>query len=340
VIAPYAAASDGSRYESSGSKSFRMIRSFNSLDIVRCAVASTTGLSNRAVTLGALPRRGSYWHPLLRLSKLHLSPRTVDSAWVWTEAYQLHGIAVVAPRSGLGSWEVTSLHLASVQSESLAELLEEATGAAAAQGAERVFLRLQEDDPVVEAARKSGFFPCLRETLYQGLPIPGGTRSGSLFDADSRLREKEPRDDYGLFRLHNATVPVSVRRLTGMTFDQWRASQEQPPGRPLEHVFEKADEIRGWVRTARRKANGHLAVALHADDRAIMQDVVDSGLKRLTKAKVVNCLAPEYETGFQAALEARNFEPVDQFVTLVKNTGKTATELQRGRSAFASVDGP
>ncbi len=317
-----------------------MIRSFNSLDIVRCAVASTAGLSNRAVTLGALPRRGSYWHPLLRLSKLHLSPRTVDSAWVWTEASQLHGIVVVAPRSGLGSWEVTSLHLASVQSESLAELLEEATAAAASQGAERVFLRLQDDDPVVEAARRSGFFPCFRETLYRGSPMPSGSRSGSLFDADSRLREKEPRDDYGLFRLHNATVPVSARRLTGMTFDQWRASQERPPGRPVEHVFEKADEIRGWVRSARRRSNGHLAVALHVDDRAIMQDVVDSGLKGLASAKTVHCLAPEHETGFQAALVATSFEPVDQFVTLVKTTGKTAAELQRGRSAFASVEGP
>ncbi|MDP6072359.1 MAG: hypothetical protein QGG34_12525 [SAR202 cluster bacterium] len=315
-----------------------MIRSFNSLDIVRSALASTRGLSNRAVTLSSLPRHGSYWRPIIRLSRLQLTPRALDSAWAWTEGAQLHGIAVVAPRSGLQSWEVTSLHLASVQPGPLSELLEEAAGAAAMRGAERIFLRLQDDDLVVDAARKSGFFPCVGETLLRGAAIQNGTRSGSLFDDATRLRRMVPRDDYGLFRLHNASVPVSVRRVTGMTFDQWRASQESQPGRRLERVFEKADAIRGWVRTSKRGGAGYLSAALHADDRAIMPDVVDSGLRRLAGARDVYCLTPEYETSLQAALDARRFVAVDHFVTLVKTTGKTAAELQRGRSALASIE--
>ncbi len=316
-----------------------MIRSFNSLDIVRCALAATKGLSNRAVTLGNLPGRGSYWRPLLRLSRRHLSPRAVGSAWVWVEAFRVHGIATVSPRSGLQSWEVVNLHLASVPSQPVSELLEETAAAAASRGAERVYLRLEPDDPVVDAARLCGFFPCTRETLYRGSPLQGDSRTGSLFDADSRLREKEPRDDYGLFRLYNASTPVSVRMLVGMTFDQWKASRERPAGRCSERVFEGADAIRGWVRTARRRSDGHLSVMLHADDRVVMQDVTDAGLRGLAGARAVYCLVPEYDTALATALEARGFEPVGQFVTLVKTTAKTANQLERGRSALASLEG-
>ena len=306
--------------------------------MVRCAIVGEKSMRNHAFTLSGLSHSRSFGVSLLDLSRKHLSPRAKDAAWVWAEGRHVLGVASVRPRVGLQSWEVANLYLDSPSRLPVADLLEQMSASAVAQGAERIFLRVQQDDDLISAARLSGFFPLTFETLYCGHPLSEESGQGSLFDTDSRLRKKEKPDEYGLFRLHNIATPAEVRKLSGMTFDQWAASHEQSPGRYDERVFEGEGSIRGWLGTARRSSIGNLSTLLHPDDEAVMEDIVIAGLRRLSNTKKVFCVVPKYQYALRRSLEDHGFQPEREFITLVKSTAKTALESNLVRSALASSE--
>ena len=296
-------------------------------------------MRNHAFTLSGLSHSRSFGVSLLLdLSRKRLSPRANDAVWVWCEGRHVLGVASVRPRTGMKSWEVANLYLDSPSRMPVADLLEQLSASAVSQGAERIFLRLQQDDEVVSSARLSGFFPSTKESLYRGQPLTENSRKGSLFDADSRLRKKEKPDEYGLFRLYNLATPADVRTLSGMTFDQWAASHEQSPGRRDERVFEGEAAIRGWLGTARRSSMGNLSTMLHPDDEAVMGDIVAAGLRRLSSTKRVFCVVPEYQYALRRALEEQGFQLEGEFITLVKSTAKTVRDSKLVRSALASTD--
>ena len=304
--------------------------------MVRCALVGDKGMRNHAFTLSELSHSRSFGVSILELSRKRFSPRAKDAAWVWSEGRHVLGVASVRPRAGLKSWEVANLYLDSPSRMPVADLLEQLSASAVSQGAERIFLRLQQDDEVVSSARLSGFFPLTPETLYRGLPLSEGRDQASIFDADSRLRKKEKPDEYGLFRLHNIATPAEVRALTGMTFDQWTASHEPSPGPRDERVFEGEAAIRGWLGTAQRSSTGNLSTMLHPDDEAVMEDIVAAGLRRLSSTKTVFCVVPEYQYALRRALEEQGFQPKGEFITLVKSTAKTVRDSKLVRSALAS----
>ena len=109
-------------------------------------------------------------------------------------------------------------------------------------------MRVRQGDPLADAARLSGFFPCVPEVLYRR----PGHRTASLDSFPSQtsvsLRKKKRGDDYALFRLYNAAIPSEVRSAVGMTFDQWMASREQSSGRRQEFVLDTHAGVRGWLR--------------------------------------------------------------------------------------------
>ena len=312
------------------------IRHFDPLDVVRCALVGENSMLNHAFTLSGLSHPRSFGVTLLDLSRKRLSPRTKDTVRVWSEGRRVLGIASVRPRAGKQSWEVANLYLDSPSRLPVANLLEQLSVSAASQGAERIFLRLQQNDDVISSARLSGFFPMMQETLYRGEPLSEETGQGSLFDADTRLRKKEKPDEYGLFRLHNIATPAEVRILSGMTFDQWASSHEQSPGRYDERVFDGKGTIRGWLGTARRSFVGNLATMLHPDDESVIEDIIIAGLSRLSNTKTVFCVVPEYQFALSRTLEQQNFRPEVEFITLVKSTTKTVLESNLARSALAS----
>ena len=306
----------------------------------RSAVFGQRGMRNRAFTLGGLAGRRSQGLSLLGLSRKHLSPRAKDRAWVWSNGNRVMGVASVRPRAGRRSWEVPALYIGSTAKLAVSELLERAATSAAAAGAERVFLRLREDDEVISAARVGGFSPCMSETLYQGRS--SGTNHGKapLFDAPGRMRPMEPSDDYRLFRLYHAATPASVRSLVAMTFDQWQASREHSPGRSEQRVFEREDAIRGWFGTSLGSGVGALSAMVHPDDNAVLPDIVSLGLRALSSARTILCVVPEYQATLGGILEDRGFEPVEQFITLVKASAKSSRFADAVRSALASTESP
>ena len=268
-------------------------------------------------------------------------PNAKDRAWVWRTGNRVMGVASVRPRAGRRSWEVPALYIGSTARLAVSELLEQAAKSAAGNGAERVFLRLREDDEVISDARVGGFFPCMSETLYQS--ASGGSSgtsygNGPLFDA--RMRPMEPSDDYGLFRLYNAATPAPVRTLVAMTFDQWQASREQSPGRHEQRVLERDDNVRGWLGTSLGSGVGALSALVHPDDNLVLPEIVSLGLRTLSSANTIWCIVPEYQASLGQILEDRGFEPVEHFITLVKTSAKTSRYTDAVRSALASTESP
>ena len=313
------------------------VRPLQPLDMVRCAAMGRGDMSSLAFPLLEMGSAQSFRLPILRLSRRHLWPRSEDSVWVWTEGRRPLGIASVRPRSAINSWELSHLFADARHEASIQDLLEATTRASASQGAERVFLRLPAESDTVTLARRAGFFPGFRETLYRGRPDLSRIGQG-LFDVDSRLRTRLDKDDHDLFRIYNAATPVRVRQLVGMTLVQWRASRERRPGRRQERVFEIDGSVRGLLETSLSFGTGILALSIHPDYTALTPDVVDAGLRSLSRAGTVFAMVPEHTPEMARALEERGFRAAGDFATLVNSTAQMVRERVPSRSSLAAAE--
>ena len=248
--------------------------------------------------------------------------------WALCNRSRVIALAIVRQRSGPQSWEVTQLFSdpRTGTDHQLADLLEKLSGTAASHGGERVFLRLRSDDPLIDVARLSGYFPCVAEVLHKGMPLRRGhsEASGAAAEEEAPLPRKKTRaDHHGLFRLYNAATPQEVRSSSAMTFNQWSASHEHTSGRWREFVVETDSAITGWVGTLRRVRTGQMSTVVHPDDDRSLDSIVDFGLRRLGGAKAVYCLVPEYQVAFRSVLAQRGFNEVASYITLVKSTVST-----------------
>ena len=286
--------------------------------------------SNRAYTLDSpdpAERRGLSLTETVRTA---MPPRRGRS-WLSFKDRRPIALVTAGPRSHAQSWELRQLLMDQGAEECLPALLESVSRTAAAKGGKRVFLRLVRDDPAVDHARQSGFFPCFRETLFKGTPLrqTDGSRGS--------LREKEARHDYDLFRLYNATTPAEVRSTVGMTFDAWRASTERPRGRRTEYVLESSGQAIGWVRYARRSSTGILSAVFQPSAEEGLASAIEFALGRLSGASTVYCLVPEFQAALGRVLASYRFDAVCEFETVVGSTVVRAEQKARKRVRIAST---
>ena len=217
------------------------------------------------------------------------------------------------------------------------DLLESVSRRVAASGGEKVFARLLREDPLVDIARLGGFYPCVAELLYKG-PARRDKGAHEVFPetAATHLRTREQVDQFDLFRLYNASTPSEIRHVFAITLDQWRAGQEQYGGRCQEFVLESGSGLRGWLMSGQRSGVGQLAATVHPDNEDSLGPVVDFGLDQLKGTRAVYCLVPEYQVALQRVLTDRGFEPVSEYVTLVKKLAVIAKEKAHARATIAS----
>ena len=244
-------------------------------------------------------------------------------------------MGAICPRSGKKSWEVSHLYAAPDSDGALMALLEQTSAASAYGGAERVFLRVEADSDIIPAARRAGFFPCFRETLYRRQTSGLETGRG-LFDADSHSVRRRPEHDHALFRIYNETTPLKARQLVGMTLEQWKDSREPAVGRPKERALELDGAVRGWLGTSVRSGVGRIEIMLHPDYTALTSDLVDSGLRSLAEAMSVVAVVPEYVPILGGALEERGFRSEGEFATLVKSIALMERQAAVARTSLVA----
>ena len=200
------------------------------------------------------------------------------------------------------------------------------------EGAEKVFIRTLREDPLVDAARVSGYFPRLPEVLYTR--VSEHRSSNAATDNDASITPKSPVEEHDLFRLYNATTPSEVRYGIGMTIDQWQASRERPRGKLHEYVWRSEDHhVAGWILIARKGNEGYLSVTVHPDFESNTEALVDYALERLKGVKSLYAVVPEYQVALKRVLEERGFTATSDLVTLVKSTTISVTDSTRSRVA-------
>ena len=231
-----------------------MITAFRMGDALRCMLVNAPGGGNLAAPTESVVRcrplpNSAFW----RQSLARNSNRVTVGDW---NGMDLSSLASARVRSGVRAWEVGRLHLK--DSEQAIDLLEQVVAAAGARGAERVFLRLPRDSQIVDEARRAGFKPYYEEIHFTGYEWTGSAHAvaddgGNDVNGDQvgtfgkyAVEDWAAPDSHGLFRLYCAATPQPVRVGIGMTFDQWRDSQEQPQTRRSETVLKLDGKIVGW----------------------------------------------------------------------------------------------
>lgn len=248
------------------------------------------------------------------LSFLHLLKECVfpggkEHSLVCVEGGHIRGLACLRRRGGPGVWEIERLLLAQGQESFCLELLEGLGSAGDEIRVERLFLRLECGSPLVDTARQAGFSHYLTELLYR---LEEGCQSqapGPLLT----LRPKSNADEYGLFRLYSAAVPVKVRSVEGMTFREWRDSGDRTAAR--EFVLESEGEVSASLRIRFDGTAGQFD-AVTTLEATELSGLVNSSLSVLEGRKPVYCLVPEFQAGLPRMLEEQGFRHVADYSCL------------------------
>src|SRR5581483_4307836 len=136
-------------------------------------------------------------------------------SWVQIEHGQISGLVSAKRREGADVWDIDQLvYLTSPDApRTCARLLKHLLAAASDDGVQKVFLRLDSDNPALEWARQVGFVQYAVETVYHLPEVPVLAHPPQV----PHLRPRRPADHQALFQLYCTAVPVRVRQAEGMT---------------------------------------------------------------------------------------------------------------------------
>ena len=231
-------------------------------------------------------------------------------------------IATAKVLHGPGAWEVDRLYLPR-GGEPTTHLLELLTQQVARQGGQRIFLRVAADSPIKEWARPAGFFPSHEELLLEC--YSEGTRGPEPYPEG--IVDAAANHQYGLFQLYSASTPANVRQALGITFAEWDASREWPPGQAQELICEKDGKVRGWLRVSRYGGTTHTQLMTHPDEADLLPLLVEWSLSQRGRHL---WLVPPYQDYLVRLLNFRGFKEIGNYSTLVKTL---AARVKRPRYA-------
>jgi len=323
--------------------------------------------SGRAVFL--LPRNAKLW-------KETLTQRPDRVTLVWWNGIGLGGLVSAGSRAGSRVWEIDHLYLPTPYSSRLArgedrgayhdgqgnydqdashlELLEHLVQATGQRCAERIFLRVPSNDPIIDLVRRAGFFPYFEETLLLGagrgpaqgqasnshtngvlstsqsprqIPrpplLPRGEaeevkRRGGIFKLDSRT----PEDEYGLFQLFCAATPSQVRVALGLTFDQWKDARERHSQGRREWVARNDGKLTGWLSLLTRRQVEEGEIMVHPGCPDLLAALMGLALARGSSQR---WLVPGYQGPVSDFLRDHAFRQVACYTMLVKTVAARVT---------------
>lgn len=286
------------------------VRRLSLLDGLRCAATGQPRAANRACALTALASPKPFG-----LTMLSAALDEVALALVMDGSTL--AIASARRRSAAKCWEITRLFARDGVDALLPDLLEGASTFAAKRGCERIVLRLRYDDPLVDVARRGGYFPRISQTLFRRESAL--ERKPPTYIADGAIMRKRARsDDYALFRLYNAATPLHIRTHIGMSIDQWLAWRERTGRSCAEFVCERDGGAIGGVRLFRIGGVWALEVEAHPDCSEIAAALLDFGLAHIGTNAPVICLAAAHQEPLANALIERGFANRGEFISVIK----------------------
>jgi len=185
-------------------------------------------------------------------------------------------------------------------------------------GIQRIFARLPEDGPEVEAFQRVGFSIYTREDVFRLARTP------SDLPGQRTMRPQQPADSWRLQGLYATVAPRLVQQTENLTAKKWRATPGPWPRRTKRegYVLEDKGEIIGYLRIRKGQTGHWLEMLLHpqAYDRA--DELVAQSLSLLAEypPHPVYCCLRRYQGGLRVPLEARGFQPFASQCVMVKHT--------------------
>ena len=299
-----------------------MMQTFRLSDVLRCILLNAPEGPNLACAGESL--FGGRFIRNTKLWREAVAHRRDRVTLAWWDGIRLGGLASVRTSAGFRSWEVDRLYLTVDSDRRQAngrydltdtpslELLEQMVQHAGQRSAERIFLRVPADSPVITLACRAGFSPCFEETLLEG---QGSRSHRSSEKSPVSWRHLLPRDDFALFQLFTAATPGQVRAALGLTFDQWQDARALYPRRRREWVTQGNGRITGWLglRSCFRVTTGE--VMAHPDYPDLLPALIDLALARRWAQ---GWLVPDYQVLAGELLHDRGFHEVDRYTMLIK----------------------
>ncbi|MSQ27171.1 MAG: hypothetical protein EXR51_03410 [Dehalococcoidia bacterium] len=304
-----------------------VIRTIRPTDLVALAAFDGRSFPNMALARGRLGGNHSF----------AVTVGTILEQWIISEnrhtvvamgGLAIHGLASAKHRKGRSVWEVDSLVVANgSDAENVAlPLLEEVVRHAGQSGVRTLLLRLEQDNPVLMVARRSGFTPYQHETLLRGR---GRLDSSDETPEPPGRRTRLKADDLPLFRLYCDIAPTPIRAVEGMTLNEWKDHQDTAAGRVREYVWSEADRCWGWLQVAAAGGHGELRVLCIPETEDRLVALIGFGLARLGKNGQVLVLVPDYQSVQARVLTDRfAFEAAGRYVTLTKQLSVRVGQLR------------
>jgi len=240
-------------------------------------------------------------------------------AWIAARGLRACGLASVRRRSGPSAWEVDYL-IVGQQDETLClTLLEQLSQGLGRSGAEKVFLRLKEDSPLLGTIRQAGFFPYLKERLLAIDKAPQGLEPAKL-----PLRERTSADVLPLFQLYNASVPVAVRRHEAATVREWAGVQEN--GHCQHLIVTGPEGPAACLRVSKKSQVGRFSLVAQRREMVALDDLLAAALSYLADRRPILCLVPEYQKTVARRLEELGFRAVAEYTVLLNRLARPVEE--------------
>jgi hypothetical protein len=263
--------------------------------------------------------------PLEEALEQWFSFATGKHTWVSVHGATIRGLISARQRAKRSVWEVEVLINATDDTSVALSLFGQMASGVIRQGAERVFLRLDEESAVRDTARSAGFFRYVTETLYRR---PAGQHPPTASTLPLRARKKG--DVHGIYQLYSRAVPANVRAIEGATLRQWQAAQEKWGGRCTDLLLEDNGVIGGWARVM----PGNVARLYVLAKDAPYDELLASALAHVG-GKEALCLVPDHNPGLASALGRAGFEPAACFLGLAKRLSRPVEELAAEKAGEA-----
>tara|TARA_B110000263_G_C15298026_1_gene506524 strand:+ start:455 stop:1465 length:1011 start_codon:yes stop_codon:yes gene_type:complete len=216
-----------------------MIRHLRPSDLNRVLFLRPAEGGTQAFTLDSATHPSAREYRASRYIARTLAWRDRRDGWIAFGRSGVTGIVRVRRRNGPTVWEIGELFLSPDAQPEIdgAELLGDLSDVAASSGIHRVFLRIEDGNPMATAARRAGFILQTRETLYRRPEDLRGAEQIAHYPGESGWRTVQDEDLQRIFRLYGSATPLSVRQSTGMTLQEWRESLEPLPRTRQQSMF-------------------------------------------------------------------------------------------------------
>ena len=304
-----------------------MISTSRPADVIRYGVFGGPAPGNRAYPLAAV---GTVPSPAMSKREVMAAASALRSkdthSLTLSHGRYVPAILAARPRATARCWEVTQLLADSPDGDACHDLFGILFREIAHRGGERLFLRLREDDPLLQIAAACGFTKYGGELLLAGpkVSFPGASTQG--------VRPVEKIDEHDLFRLYNASIPSRARFALGMTADQWLAARERTGWRSREYICRQDDVTAGWAQVARRGRSAIVTLMSHPGADDAIPALVTQAMSRSWGVKKWYILARDHQSRLEALIRQRGFQEVARYANMARAITSPVTIAEASRA--------